>query len=424
MVIKFKLYDNGNEKLYIYEALTFILSGNSIKKVDRRKECGDMDFVRFLGKIYMKLDTRDTNMFIHSRQEDEEYIQRFPEPKDDIERSYNQYLCQNWMDAAPVRCFFVNVASMFLIIPYTLKYLRNGEQIQGEKQYDAVLTKDFIETLLPDDFTGTYIWQKYNQGSLTKKDIPFIAEIRNRYPFSFYFRFKCLCRIAAYSDLIRKYNPKIIFSSAEYSFTSSILTNYCEKQGIEHVNIMHGEKLFVTREAFSRFTKFYVWDEFYIKLFKSLRANKTEYLISPMHLPEVNIDHSDKRCVYYLGLHTKEELLKIRDSLEALAIDYKVRPHPLYDTPMTRKIFLEEHIEECKSVDIWDSIAHSGIVISVYSTVLYQAYLKGITIMIDDISKPHIYNKLFERDYIMLNKPHLLLSDQLRVNMEKGKGSI
>jgi len=34
--------------------------------------------------------------------------------------------------------------------------------------------------------------------------------------------------------------------------------------------------------------------------------------------------------------------------------------------------------------------------------------------MIDDVSNPAKYRDLFERDYIMMDKPHLIMSEELR----------
>lgn len=369
-----------------------------------------MGIINSLYKLYKHQTTKTGLHFAHSRKEDEEFINGFNEPLNDVQRSYQQYLCQKWMDDSPWRYVLSNLGAMLLLIPFAIKFGRKEKPQIGNK-FDAVVTIEFLKWKLPNDFYGTVACQDFNKGSLVKEDKKYISEMRKQYPFAFYFRFKCLCRIASYSDAIRRFDPKIIFSSAEYSFTSSVLTWYCEQHGVVHENVMHGEKLYLPREAFSRFTKFYVWDEFYINLFHSLRADKTEYIVTPINVPEVDIELSNTKCVYYLGLETEDELLRIKDALENLGKEYYVRPHPVYDTPATRRVFSDDHIQDCKSVDIWDSIAHAGLAISIYSTVIYQAYLAGVQIMIDDVSDPTLYHDLFERDYIMLNKPHLLLSE-------------
>ncbi len=373
-----------------------------------------MSFIRILSKFYQMLETKNGFYFSHTRAEDETYLQAFKEPIDDIERSYKQYACQKWNNHSRIKHFFVNVGAAVLFYPYYIGYrFRNTQPIKQE-HHDAVLTHSFIKTLLPTEFCGSYINQEFNKGSLTKDDSILIFKLWKCHPFSFYFIFKCMCRIASYSDLIRNFTPRIVFSSAEYSFTSSILTNYCENHSIEHINIMHGEKFFDLTDAFSRFTKFYVWEDCYIGLFNSLRANKTQYLVGPIKVPKVNFQQRKNCYVYYLQLQTKPQLLKIKELLVKLGKDYLVRPHPLHYTRKTREVFSDDQIENFSTVDIWDSIQQAEFVVSAYSTVLYQACLLNKTVVIDDISDPELYSELAERDYIMFKKPHLLLSEILR----------
>ena len=373
-----------------------------------------MGLASLFGNIYKKADNRTLVRFKHSRKEDEDYINSFADPVDDIERSFNQYLCQKRNDSDALKYFAANIAAMLAYIPFLLSYRIKRKKVRFQKHYNNAVTRDFLEPMVPDVFGGECICQDFNEGSLSKEDSNFIREVRRRYPISFYFSFKCMCRVASYSDLIKKYNPKTIFCSAEYSFTSSILTKYCENNNTAHINLMHGEKLFNPREAFSRFTEFYVWDEDYIDIFTALRADKTRYIVNPMKLPDIEIETAFGKCVYYLQLQTRDQLIKIKETLEKTGLDYKVRPHPVYDTSATEEIFTKDKIENYKDVDIWESIAKGGLVISIDSTVLYQAYLKGVDIIIDDISNPDLYNELADRGYIMLDKPHRLLSELIK----------
>ena len=93
-------------------------------------------------------------------------------------------------------------------------------------------------------------------------------------------------------------------------------------------------------------------------------------------------------------------------------MDYHVRPHPLRANGFEDEIFGKEHVES-GNVNIWDSIANAGIALSQDSTVLYQAYLAGVRVAIDDVSDPTFFRSSEERGYIMLHKPHLLLSELL-----------
>lgn len=334
-----------------------------------------------------------------------------PEPSDDIERSYNQYLCQKWSEKNALKYFVSNVVAAFCLIPMLLFYKYGYRKTTAKKTCDAVVTHKFLVDLLPKNYVGTVMFDDFNKGSLTGKDFRFIYNVWKRYPFSFFFLFKIMARVASYSHLIRFYKPQIIFCSAEYSFTSSILTNFCEINLIKHINIMHGEKIFDLRETFVRFTKIYIWDAFYIKLFRMLRAGDNIFIIKPPCVPNVSLKRIEGKATYYLQLHTTKQLLRIKESLDELHVDYKVRLHPLYSNKIVKKIFTKKNIEEPNEVSIWESVINAGMIISISSFVLHQAYLLGAVIVIDDISDPQLYKEFCERDYIMLSMPHLLLSE-------------
>ena len=50
-------------------------------------------------------------------------------------------------------------------------------------------------------------------------------------------------------------------------------------------------------------------------------------------------------------------------------------------------------------------------VISVFSTVLQQAYYNNVAVVIDDVSNPEKIEKLRERGFVMLQIPHKKLSE-------------
>ncbi len=367
------------------------------------------DFLTLIYRSYGKIHNRQGRVLKHRKSQIESYINSFHEPTDDFERSYFQYKCQKWDSMGKGEFIISNIVSLFLFIPYYIMF-RLKKVPSDTGKYDAVLTVSFLENILPDDFHGTYIWQNFNKGSLSRDDTKLIKRLIKRYPTSFYFNFKVMCRIASYSNAILKYSPEIFFSSAEYSFTSSILTYYCEMHGVKHYNIMHGEKGYTPRDAFSRFTKFFVWDMFYKELFLSLRADRSEYVIRPMKIPEMRVNVKENHITYYLQLHTIEQLYKIKESLEKSRIDYHVRVHPLFSGHGEEEVFGSEHIES-SSVGIWESIGNAGIAASQDSTVLYQAYLAGVPVAIDDVSDSSYFLHLKERGYIMFYKPHHLLSE-------------
>ena len=193
-------------------------------------------------------------------------------------------------------------------------------------------------------------------------------------------------------------------------------------KGIKHTNVMHGEKIYDIRDAFCRFSEFYVWDEHYIKLFGKLRANSSRFIIETP--PSLIIDMSRRSIQdrtgykFYLDIENKDRLVKIRDAIiKIMAMGYsaKVRPHPIYtNINLLHKYIDKSLIEDPAQVLISDSLASSDYVIARFSTVLNQAYCNNIKIVIDDYSDVERYNMLVDEDYIMLEKTNLRLSEIIR----------
>ena len=371
--------------------------------------------LKILKKIYTHRVIKNDMQVRHSKQEKIDYINSFSEPKDDIERSYFQYCCQKWDKFGKLEIIFSNLVSAVIYIPYYFyyRYMNNhmNRPMQRLQKYPYVSTEKLQG--IPDEYADSYIVPDSYRGILTREDSIFLKNISGKYPFSFFFRFKIMCRVANYSYIIRYYAPKIIFCAAEYSYTSSVLTMYCEKMGVELDNVMHGEKIFDVQDAFSRFSKFYVWDDFYIGLFLSLRAEQTKYVINPMKVynqKAKKAKENSNHYTYYLQAQTIDQLRIIKNKFESMKVNYLVRPHPIYSTDDIKKVFDDKHIES-NNIDIWESIERAGNVVSIDSTVNYQAYMAGINVVLDDISDPVFFSNLIECEYIMIRKPHQLLSE-------------
>jgi hypothetical protein len=229
-------------------------------------------------------------------------------------------------------------------------------------------------------------------------------------------------KIGMYSAVIEKHKPKAIISYAESSFTSSILTKYCEDKGIEHISIMHGERIFNLKTSFFRFTKYYVWDEFYIELMTKLRCASNQYIVEvpPSVSGEVisNAKTPEYFMTYYLEAEGEDTLLLIRDALQTLQNNNKkcsIRIHPRGENgELVNRILGEFNLQTAKDTTLNDSLANTQYVASVVSTVLFEGWFKGKKVIIDDYCQKAYYEKLKELDYIMLTKPHLLLSDILQ----------
>ncbi len=359
-------------------------------------------------KLFLKFATIRPRRIKHSKTQVRQYLSSFTEPKSDIERSYCQYKCQKWDTYGAVQIFFSNIVSMVMYVPFFLYYWMSFKSDEAEKS-DYIATSEHVIKFIPKEMAEKCVASNFFKGMLDKEDVKFLKKITGEHPFSFYFRFKIMCRIANYSFIIHTYSPKAVFCSAEYSFTSSVLTGYCEYKGVELYNVMHGEKTYNIRDSFFRFDRFYVWDEYYEKLFQSLRATKTVYIVNPITVPNIDKSNCQHQYTYYLQDQKKEQLIRIKEKLDSLNADYVVRPHPLYSTDDVNKVFDEKNIES-NSINIWESISSTANVVSVYSTVNYQAYLAGVNVILDDVTEPEYFEKLKDREYIMLYKPHQLLS--------------
>ena len=188
---------------------------------------------------------------------------------------------------------------------------------------------------------------------------------------------------------------------------------------------MHGEKLFNIRDSFVKFDRYYVWDQHYIDLLVKLRADDKQFRIEKPGILYLDINnHGDYKyeLTYYLGGESEKELYNIKASLLDTRIPFEkicIRYHPnprFSDENQIKKIFNCFIIENPHEISLEVSVSSTKSVVSLYSTVLYQAYLSGAKIIIDDISNPMKFEKLKSLYYVMMNKPHILLSQVVMQN--------
>ena len=377
-----------------------------------------MDINRLLHKIAAKLDRKRDSLFSYSVDKQKKYIEKLGEPKDEIERAYFQYKCQMKFNG-PILTFFLNIASCPLALAYLLKYRKkSGDEF---KKVDACFFRDGKpENILPNSLRERYAdieSDPMESCYLSSEDRAFIRKLMKRYPFSWQFIFKCIIKVGRYSFVIEKYDPQAIVVCAEYSFTSSVLTAYCRKRGVKHIDVMHGEKLYYMRDAFFEFDECYVWDRYYADMLSSMKASDKQFKIEVP--PSLRFEDSLGRTseydyTYYLADESEETLVKISDALKCLADNGKkisIRPHPRYtDAQLVAKIFDYANIEDCKEITIERSLMRTNAAVSLFSTVLNQASCNGIDIVVDDISNTRRFEKLKELQYVCLNKEHVLLS--------------
>ncbi len=380
---------------------------------------------RLYGKMRFFLNS-DFNMPIEYQKK---ILNTFSEPKGDIERSFYQYKA-TMRTYGRLFQFLLNLASFFLIPYYILILKGNYKRLLSSevKECDAVFLTDgiIIETIpdsLREEFSNIIMENFTDNMCLSNNDISFLQQIFKRYPISFHFQLKCIMKIGMYSAQLLLHTPQAIISYTEGAFTSSVATEYCESHEIEHINIMHGEMYFVVHTSFFRFSRYYVWDQYYVDLFKSLHAPVSQFIIE---LPETLKRNLFKKenykyyITYYLANEKEHALLLIKECFDKLKVRGKncaVRIHPRWSNEdVVKKIFYGYDIEEAKLITMKESLEDTKYVASLRSTALFEGYCNGKEIILDDYSNRGVFEKLVELNYIMLSKPHKLLSQVIEEN--------
>lgn len=375
-----------------------------------------------LKKIAIWVEKKQGSIFTYSVQKQKKYLASLPEPKDNYERSYYQYCCQMKLYGEPLH-FLINLAAL----PMWIIYLNKKTDVVKQKEvYDAVFFNDgkpanIIPMSLRVRFHKIQEKPLYTT-YLSQEDKKFLKQVLRRYPTSWLFLLKIIFKVSQYSGAIEEYQPKAIISCGEFSYTSSILTEYCHHKGVKLINVMHGEKLFHMRDSFVNFDEYYVWDKCYADLLISLRCNKNQFRIEvPKSLCiKIPVEVEKKYdYTYYLASESEKVLNLISEKLIILKNRGKrisVRPHPRYSNiEHIKKIFAELNIEDTSKITIEQSLAQTDRAIALYSTVLNQAYHSGIKIIIDDLSNVENYRKLKELQYGMLQVEHSLLSKEFEM---------
>lgn len=364
----------------------------------------------FLGVTsHLDIDVEDSMRFLNS----------IKEPSDDIEKSYAQYKCQCFL-RRKLANLILNTGCSFVIIPYIVKCLFGKTQFKDQKDivYSiSIRDSRIIPSSLRIEYPNELITNEFDGAILKKDDLMFLWRVYIRHPLSFVFFLRIIIKVSFYRFFIEEYHPRAIAINAEFSSASSVMTYYCEQMGISHYNIMHGEKLKYIRDSFFRFSRCYIWDDFYKDLFISLRADKNQFIIEKPESLLIDISKfkgKRPKVDYKYMLNGNTHLSEIACALHKLrdkGFKVMVRPHPAYtNLDIVRQFFEESEIEPC-SVTIEESISNTENVIALYSTVLLQSYFSGVGIVIDNVNYEKEYIKLKELNYILINKQHQKLSD-------------
>lgn len=378
-----------------------------------------MELRKYLYRAANRVAVGQDSLFKIPVKKQREFLEKIKEPKDLIERSYNQYLCQRWLKSKFVN-IMTDLGSMLLLVYYFNK--KEDRILDSEHSKAIYLGMGVSGDIIPEELEKAYggILNVSKVGEyLDKGDKKIIKRLLQRYPLSFEFVLKCLIKVRMYRWTINMYSPDAIIVSGEYSYTSSFLTYYCRKNGIKHINIMHGEKLYYIRDSFFEFDKCYIWDSYYMDLFRRLRAFAEQFTVAVPPALVLKGSYVKKYdYTYYLGSEKREALVRIQELLTRLkAMGYRVavRPHPRYsDMALIDKLFRGKvNIEDPYKIQIKESILSTKNVISLYSTVINQAVNSGVKAVIDDVSDVEKYELLYELKYRFVVDKNILLVSKL-----------
>ena len=367
--------------------------------------------------IVSKISKKSPNDIFTSYKEQKNILEEiYKKDFDDtyFSRSYCQYLCQKKIYKQSY-CF-LNFLSFFIIKFLIILFKFFPKKNIKKEKVDIIYFG--TEKTIPKKFLKYKIKKLENHLFLTEKDIKYFKiDILKKSKRQYYFALKILLKISTYRYNIEKYSPRIFLVTSEYSWTSSLLTEFCEKNKISHINYMHGDKKYYIRDSFFKFHKCYIWDEHYEKIFCELKAFKKQFEIIDYSsfIPKIEIKEKLYNTYYLQADETIEDINKIIKILKSLEIKTgymgKIRCHPVYTSQKIKKIIPTEMLDLEKN--IYYSLGMSNYIISKTSTVLYEAYImESNNIVIDDFTQDkNNYNYLKELKWISIFKPHQRLSE-------------
>lgn len=373
-------------------------------------------------KILLYIGQGDKTVFECTVSEQRTYLASLGYPTDLFDRSYKQYCCHMYFVPMWKKVIMGVIAA--LIYPPILTYLLiKGCFYKHIFHIDTISDFTSMQEVIPNSIRESYtpdssVWD--NALGLRFADMPIVFSLLIRYIAHPYFVLKVTIKFALYRALIIRYSPEVLIVHNEYSFTSSALTEYCRRNNILHINVMHGEKLYYIRDSFFCFDYCYVWDRHYIELFCSLNAEPKQFVVAVP--PSLAIDtqlyiNSDSYAdiKYYLAYHSEEDIASIVNSLKP-AIEagktVKYRLHPRYgNKDILLKYCSEDEIEDAEQIPIQASVSNLKYAVGSYSTVLLQAWFSGKTVVLDDVTFPSTYDKLKSMHYMLAEKPHIRLSN-------------
>lgn len=385
-------------------------------------------FKKYITKFYNLEKTfyqKSVDAYFDRDYEKDVVVYQKQHPKDDFGRSIAQDKCQTYpfkKDLFKLNCIAVLLGPILMV---GLLMKRRFYVKESDNSSIVCFSCLNLPGALPEALSNKApFFLKTSDCSyyLRTKDISFLLRFFIRSIGSPFLALRVLLRVSKFRAIIDSFSQlEAIVLTREFDATSSTLTQYCHENGVKLYNFMQGEAFCSPRTSFFHFDKCFVWDQHYADSFVRFGAIPEQFEVSTPRclqtISGVNVEQIID-YTYYLSGDPDEELPIIGKAIAILAskgFRCAVRPHPRWSNmEMVNKSFKGIEIQDTSSVSIDESILMTKNAISLYSTVLIQAYHNGIIVVIDDLSAPAKYKNLEQFRYIMLNKPHLLLSELIK----------
>ncbi len=364
-----------------------------------------------------------------------EFLDHLPAPKDNIEKSYNKYLCRMYYFPA-YKKVLLNAAGFFADI-IAIAYILLSNRTVGKKRQGVLVLER--SRAVPDfsDFVPEELYRKYSKvitvdnynkkfGFLCRETRKIWFSAAKRYPFDFFFLYWVFMELAAHSYFLLKYNPEACAVYVnERNVVSPMLTELYESQGRKLISFMHGEYLLKLIQAHMKFSEYYVWDESYIEMFRDILRCDADFIVyrpkkltKRWHLEDTVPDYF---CTYYFGDETEKTIYRIAEiftEFEKKGKKCKIRLHPrdIVHTELLNQVFRKANIEieDNQTVTLEMSLARTKYAVGMQTTVLFEALAEGREIVIDDASDTEHFRHLQERRFRLLHSDHILLSDLMQ----------
>lgn len=364
------------------------------------------------------------------------FLDSLPPAKDYVDESFNKYRCRSFHFPSYKRmilnAFFAPLAMMsylYMLKPRPRLPQHPDSKLLIERKADVdyldILPAELVKSYaVVDEVLDTRARKENVRIALTPEAVQIYIQVIRRHPFHFYYHFWIARELTKHCTYLATYNPSAIAVYVEErNIAGPILKQLYETTGRKYVSFMHGEYLLRLIQGYMAFSEYYIWDAEYQRMFsETLHCHIKRYILyKPDKLrKKYNFDGiiPTYTCTYYFSAESKESIRKLSEIfaiLEESGKKCKVRPHPRYSQwEVIREFFSEDQIEDPKRVSIEKSLSDTRYVVGLATTVLAEGFYEGKEIVVDDMTSPAKYANLEKRNFVVLKRPHILLSELLQ----------